>query len=433
MRTTLLILLSLYGCWLSASNDFDCHFLDKTLRIDYTFCGTTRQQQVYLSELMQSDGWYGRRHNLDRLLVEGNGQIVVTDTLHADTLYIHSFSTLFQEWLSTEEAVTTPRSFENTFLIPFPRHAVDVTIRLTDMHRQEQTRMTHRVHPDDILIRHIGQKNFTTPWRYLQHNGDSREKIDMAFVAEGYTRHQMKKFHRDCRKAMQAILSHEPFRSMQDRFNFIAIDCPSLSSGVSIPSKEDWKDTALGSHFSTFYSERYLTTLHIKRLHDILAGIPYEHILLLSNTDKYGGGGIYNSYLMSSVSNEKSLPVVVHELGHSFAGLGDEYFYEHEDLFQEYYPSDVEPWEPNITTLVDFASKWQDMLSPSTAIPTPVDKQEPYTKLGVYQGGGYQTKGVFRPVDECRMRNNEAPGFCPVCQRAIRRMIEFQTEKKKQQ
>lgn len=416
------ILLCLCGM-ASATVDFDKYFEDRTLRLDYTFCGDNRSQQIFVDELLVSEGWYGRRQNLDRLLLKGNGQVIVTDTLSHETLYVYSFSDLFQEWQCYEEASRVKRSFENTVLVPFPRQSVDVTVKIFDKHGKESATLTHRVDPKDILIRKIGKK--TQPWKYIRKNGNSKDKIDVAFVAEGYTESEMENFYKDCNIAINAIVSHEPFKSMQDRFNFIAVACPSEESGITSPHDGKWVNTALKSHYDTFYTERYLTTLKVKNLNNMLAGIPYEHIFILANTTTYGGGGIYNSYTISSVHNERSLPVIVHEFGHSFGGLADEYFYD--DMFEEWYPADTEPWEPNITTLFNFDLKWKDMLSEKVlkGIPNKADGKDIYTKLGVYEGAGYQSKGAYRPVQACRMRNNEAPGFCPVCQRAIKRMIEY--------
>ena len=236
---------------------------------------------------------------------------------------------------------------------------------------------------------------------------------------------EKKVFLQDCRDCIEALKAHEPFKSMADRFNFVAVMAPSEEQGVSIPHSNVWKKTLLSSNFDTFYSNRYLTTLRLKKLHDVLAGLPYEHIIILANTDNYGGGGIYNSYLMSAAHNKMNLPVVVHEFGHSFAGLADEYYYD--DQYEPMYPDDTEPWEPNITTLVNFKSKWADTLGGDVQIPTIPSGENVYTDVGVYEGGGYQSKGVYRPVQECRMKVNKAPVFCPVCERAIRRMIDYQT------
>lgn len=414
---------ALLWCVSAIAQGFSDIFEDKTLRLDYSFSGTNREQSVCLDEMMQSEGWYGRRTHLDSLLLLGNGQLTVTDTLGQRVLYRHSFSTLFQEWQSTEEATRVRKSFENVFLIPMPKEKVDVTLTLTDTHNRVTCRFTHRVDPEDILIRPVP---CMYDWKYLSQAGDSREKIDIAFVPEGYTEREMAIFEKDCRESMDALLSHEPFRSLRDKFNFVAVMTPSAESGVSIPHKGEWRNTVLRSNFDTFYSNRYLTTLHLKDLHNVLGGVPYEHIVILANTDNYGGGGIYNSYLMSAAHNAKNRPVVVHEFGHSFAGLADEYYYD--DQYETMYPADTEPWEPNITTLVDFGSKWQNMLPRGTKIPTKPSGKNLYTDVGVYEGAGYQSKGCYRPVQECRMKINEAPVFCPVCDRAIRRMVEYQCE-----
>ena len=179
----------------------------------------------------------------------------------------------------------------------------------------------------------------------------------------------------------------------------------------------------------TFYSPRYLTSNSLHLIHDTLAGIDYEHLIILANTDTYGGGGIYNFYTLTTAHNPFFKPVVVHEFGHSFGALADEYFYEHGDVIDSMYQSNIEPWEQNITALVDFGSKWQDMLPKGTKIPTEAtqEREESYT-VGVYEGAGYLTKGLYRPSVVCRMRDNTATQFCPVCQRAIERIIIYNTE-----
>ena len=207
----------------------------------------------------------------------------------------------------------------------------------------------------------------------------------------------------------------------REKFNIVAVKAPSEESGTSEPAEGIWKKTALNSNFDTFHSDRYLTTLNLFKLHDLLAGTPYEHIIILVNTDKYGGGGIFNSYVLSAAHHTMSKPVIVHEFGHSFGGLADEYAYDFEQL--PVYPHDIEPWEPNITTLTDFSGKWEEMINADTPVPTPANGN--IDTIGIYEGAGYSIKGVYRGAQDCRMRSNETGEFCPVCRMALEKLINF--------
>ena len=388
---------------------FEDYFEDRTLRLDYTFCGDASHQQIYVDELVSIPRWYGRRHRLAEVPLKGNGDITVRSKANGTVIYRHSFSSLFQEWLSTAESKHTQKSFENVFLVPYPRQPVEITVELRNYHDSVFASMTHAVDPTDILIRKAGER-LVTPYITLQQAADTSRCIHVAYVAEGYQQHEMGTFLEDCKIAMEALFSHEPFRQMQDRFNMIAVMSPSAESGVSEPGKGIWRNTALGAHFDTFYSARYLTTLHLKKMNDVLAGTPYEHIIVLVNGERYGGGGIYNSYTLTDAHGPSFRPVVVHEFGHSFGGLGDEYPYGDDDPM--YFP-DTEPWEPNLTTKCDFNGKWEDLVRDG--------------KAGLIEGGGYLTKGVWRGFENCRMRTNEEPEFCLVCQQALIRLINFYT------
>ena len=382
---------------------------ERTLRVDYVFSGTDRSCTIAVDKLSCFDGWAGRRVHLDEVLLRGNGQIRMHDAATGRLLYCQSFSTLFQEWQATEEATRVQKSFENVFLLPMPSVPVDVTVVLFDFHRNISARLTHRVDPSDIMIRHIGDT--PPPTRDLLRSGSSEACIDVVILPEGYAAEEMDTFYADAAVAVESFLNHQVFSELRDRFNFVAVELPSAQSGVSVPRRGEWKDTALGSHFDTFYSDRYLTTLELERMHDLLAGLPYEHIIILANTDTYGGGGIFNSYTLTTAHHAAFRPVVVHEFGHSFAGLADEYAYD-DQYVEQYYP-DVEPWEPNITTQADFGAKWQGMMG--------------FDGVGLIEGAGYQSKGVWRATEDCRMRTNAAGDFCPVCAEAVRAMIRFYT------
>lgn len=411
-------------CMSNHAQEFTAFFEEKSLRMDYLFTGDATTQEISLDKLSSWEGWAGRKHRLGELPLEGNGQVEVSDEATGQIIYRTSFSSLFSEWLSTDEAQTTRRSFEATFLVPYPKQPVKVKVSLLNARHEVMSAMTHRVDPKDILIHAMGQR--ITPHKYLLKSGNPDRCVDVAICAEGYTADEMELFYKDAQVACDALFDHEPFKSMKSRFNVVAVASPSLDSGVSVPRLGEWKQTAFGSHFSTFYSDRYLTTLQVKSIHDALAGIDYEHIIILANTDEYGGGGIYNSYTLTTAHHPMFRPVVVHEFGHSFGGLADEYFYDN-DVMTDTYPLDIEPWEQNITTQVNFDSKWKDMLPKGTPNPTPVNQKEKYP-VGVFEGGGYSAKGIYRPAYNCRMRTNENPEFCPVCQRALRRLIEFYTE-----
>ncbi len=408
------------------AQEFNQFFVNKTLRVDYVFSGDAAKQAVYVDELSQFPTWAGRRHHLAGLPQKGNGQIYVKDLTTGQVIYATSFSSLFQEWLSTDEAQTTAKGFENTFLLPYPKQPVEVEVTLTNLSQQVIATLKHVVRPDDILIRQRSMDH-VTPHKYVLKSGNEADCIDIAILAEGYTEGEMEQFYRDAEATCESIFSYEPFTSTKNRFNMVAVASPSTDSGVSIPHSHVWKQTAFQSNYDTFYSARYLTSSRVKAIHNALAGIPYEHIIIIVNTPEYGGGGIYNAYTLTSAHHPTFRPVVAHEFGHSFGGLGDEYFYDN-DVMTDSYPLDVEPWEPNITTRVDFASKWEDMIPAGTPIPTPPAKAKQYP-VGLYEGGGYSSKGIYRPVDNCRMRTNDHPEFCPVCQRALLRIIDFYTLK----
>jgi hypothetical protein len=251
-------------------------------------------------------------------------------------------------------------------------------------------------------------------------HGTTEEKVDILFLAEGYTAEEMDKFIEDAKRSAGYIFSEEPFLSNRQQFNVRAVLSASQDAGTDIPGEGIWKNTVVNSSFYTFGIERYMTTMDYKAVCDVAACAPYDQIYILVNTDKYGGGGIYNHYSISAADNLQSRAVVIHEFGHAFGGLADEYF-NSAVAYNDYFPLDVEPWNPNLTTLVDFDTKWKHMLSEETPVPTPAEEVN-VNVVGVYEGGGYVARGVFRPMIDCRMHTNDA-AFCPVCSAALEKMI----------
>lgn len=441
MKRLTLLLALFAGAVSLGARDFDTDFENATLRLDYVFCGDARHQAIYFQEACRTSEWAGRRHSLQEPLLEGNGQIRLLDPETGETLYANSFSTLFQEWQQNEEATHVQKAFENVFQVPFPKRPVDVEIYLADTHRKVTSRLRHRIDPGDILIRRVKDNGLSS--MVVWQGGPLAETIDILVLSEGYADSEKAKFFTDAQRVAQALFRHEPFSTLRDRFSVRAVFAPSRDSGVSVPRLGRWLDTPAGGHFDTFYSDRYLTTSSMQKVYDLCGTVPFEHLVVLVNTPIYGGGGIYNSVTIMGSDHPTFNAVMVHEFGHAFGGLADEYAYG--EQVETFYPADTEPWEPNVTTLHDFASKWQDLVAPGVAVPTepdeldkqdvrriwdtftPAQKAQLNLKVGVYEGAGYQLQGVYRPVQECRMRINECEEFCPVCSRAIVRMVDYYT------
>lgn len=440
MKQTTLVALSILSTIGASGAQYNENFCDSTLRIDYMFGGGPNGVSVMIDRQSKSAGWAGRRERLAERPYAGNGVISVVDPKTNEIIYTNPFSSLFLEWLHTPEANKVQKGFENSFIVPLPRKEAEIRLTLYDNRQEVLAETSHLYSPEDELVALRGSNPL--PHQYIHRGGDTEKAIDVAILAEGYKTEEMDSFINHAQTIANEILSYEPFASNKDRFNFVAVMSPSNESGVSVPLRNQWTDTAFGSHYSTFYSSRYLTTSSIKKVYDALDGIPFEHIIILVNTDEYGGGGIYNCYQIAAARNKLTMPVAVHEFGHSFGGLADEYFYTNEE--DETYPLDIEPWEPNITTLVDFESKWSDMVDPNISIPTPWEedngtreekmKRQSETNyddsslsIGAYEGGGYKAKGVYRPTITCRMRDNYYPSFCPVCEKALLHIINFYT------
>ncbi len=405
------------------SQQYSNYFTENSCRVDFHFCGNATQTAVYLDKIKQEPLWGGRRAHLSSDLNLGDFRFRVLDSISNQQIYIDGFSALFHEWQSTPEARITSKSFEQTILFPFPQKAVVLIIekRLDLDHWQELFR--YNLSPSDILIQKNAPK--PVPVKLISKTLSPEKAIDIAVVAEGYTEKEQKKFYADVRKLAENLLTHEPFTKYKDRINIYAIAAVSAESGISMEKDSAWKNTAVGSHFYTFYEPRYLTTKNSFQLRDFAALVPYDAIYVLANTSTYGGGGIYNFYALTAAHNKLATQVTVHEFGHSFAGLADEYFYD-KDVLDETYDLKKEPWEPNISSLVQFDRKWKAELPAGTLIPTPVNDSTK-TKMGVFEGAGYLTKGMYRPYYDCRMRTNKAPEFCPVCQKAVEKMILFLT------
>ncbi len=407
------------------------YFTDEQLRLDFIFGGDANSQNIYLSGLKGEPIWGGTRTNLVPDFSYGEYRLEVIDASGGNVIYAMGFNTLFQEWRTMEEAQHTPRAFKNSCRIPYPKNNVKVAISERLREDGSYRKLAEfNIDPQDKSINRDIENNF--PVTRIKENGHPQNKVDIVFVAEGYTAEQMEKFRSDVNRHIGYLFEMEPYKHRQNDFNIWAVESLSPESGTDIPHHDIWKQTAANSNFYTFKTDRYLTASDHTLLCQLTSNVPCDIIYVIVNTEKYGGGGIYNFYGLSMSDHSTTPQVFVHEFGHAFAGLADEYFYEMDESFIDMYNTAIEPWEPNITSLVEFEKKWKDMLDENTPIPTPVPAaanasgaKDQAQILGVYEGGGYMTKGIYRPVDNCRMRANNAIGFCPVCQRAIERMIDY--------
>jgi hypothetical protein len=246
------------------------------------------------------------------------------------------------------------------------------------------------------------------------------------FLPEGYTQSEMDSFKTDCKKFAEYFFNSSPFKENKNKFNFWGVEAASEESGTDFPAKGIWARTLFNTNFSTFGTQRYLMTTDNKTVRDAASNVPYDQIYILVNTKEYGGGAIYNYFSVCMNNNRFEEQVFVHEFGHGFASLADEYVTD-DVSYQNFYDLNVEPVDPNLTTLIDFESKWKNMVDDETPIPTPETK-DTKDKVGAFEGGGYVQKGIYRPMLNCTMRALNAEGFCSVCKKAIQDMIDFYSE-----
>lgn len=439
-----------------------------TLRLDYTHAGTAQEERVALDGLRREGPWPGNRVNLVDPLDLGPYRVEVRDRATNLVLYAQGFASIYGEWETTDEARSVRRSFHESVRFPFPRRPVQVCLlkRSPDNAFHELT--SFLVDPAAQDIRREAPGSRGNVWTIFE-NGPPESKIDLLILGDGYTAEQLPAFHDDAKRLVEVLFSTPPFRERRKDFNVRAIDTPAEDSGVSRPSDGVYRRGALGASYDIFGSERYILTCDNAALREVAALAPYEVVEILVNGEKYGGGGIYNLMATSSTKSGSTPYVFVHEFGHHFAALADEYYTS--DVAYGTTAPIVEPWEPNITALLDPAAlKWKDLVDAKTPVPTSWGKDEyekfsagiqarrralrashapevamdslfheelawgrPFLagqqhggKVGAFEGAGYRAKGLYRSSTDCIMFTRNPERFCPVCARAIERVIDWQ-------
>lgn len=453
----------------SQANFFNRFFFDKTLRVDYFHTGTKGTETISLDKIYEEGSWPGSRINLLDTLNLGEYLVRVYDEATTALLFSCGYSTMFNEWQTTDEALAgIYRTFHETVRFPYPKRKVQVTIS-----RRDKKMIFHEIFStviDPNSPTEINREKKISPNKVgqLLKNGPSTEKVDILILGDGYRKEDLGKFRKDAKHFNDALFSTTPFKERKKDFNVWTIEVVSQDSGIDKPDKNIWKASAFGTAYNTFGSARYILTEENRMLRDVAASAQYDFIDILVNDNRYGGGGIYNLYttcyaITDAPGKEWQMDYVyVHEFGHSFGGLGDEY-YSSQVAYTEFYQKGVEPWEPNITALVDRNNvKWENFVEAGTAIPTPWEKtqydslererakldrlapdyyqkREPLYqasrqilqnskyagKVGVFEGAGYAYEGLYRPAVDCRMFSLSLVDFDPVCRAAIERVIDF--------
>ena len=403
--------------------NYSDYFTDKTMRYDFHHAGNSVNEYYYFDKLIREGEWAGSRVSLINPFDYGEQHFRIIDAPSGNVIYKNNYCTLFNEWQTTPEAAVTARAFPESVIFPEPKN--DFIIEFYARNKQSKAwekKESHKISVNDYNI-YPRQSDYESIDIHI--GGDIAHSLDIVLLPDGFTATEREKFVAACKMWSDALFSYAPFTQNKHRINVRAVWAPSQESGISKPGTGEWKNTLLGSRFFTFNSERYQMTEEFQKVRDVAAAAPYESIFILTNTDKYGGGGIYNFYGLGSAGKTgRTGEVYVHEFGHSLMGLGDEYI-EIGNTVSALYPEGVEPWEANLTRFVDFNGKWEKMIAEDTPIPTPriEGSTEKEWKIGAYEGGGYLEKGVFRGWPECMMK--ALTDFCPVCQDAITRYLDY--------
>lgn len=409
----------------------DAFLPDATLRVDFVHTGSQGAEEVSLEALVREGPWPGSRTRLIDTTGFGKHRVEIFGLTAAGDqvkLYSRGFGSLFAEWQTTAEAKGGGRrAFFESVRIPFPKAPVQVVFESRDAQGTFQPLQRFVVDPADTHLVPMRYAAGQFPVVTLQEVGAPETTLDVLILGDGYTKEEMEKYHRDLERFARHFFETPPFRLRQDRINLRALDIVSADSGPDEPRKGLWRDTALSTSFDTFGSARYLTTLDDRAMRDIAATAPYDTILILVNTSRYGGAGVFGLFAVFPSDNEYDEYVMIHEFGHGFAGLGDEY-YASGVAYEDFYPKGVEPWEPNVTALLpEGEPKWKAMLSPDVPCPTPPEADKYAGKVGCFEGAGYQEKGLYRPSLDCMMFSKGDEAFCPVCGTAILQVIDLQT------
>ena len=428
MRAILaLVLFVIVPCAGADDVDFDTWFTGEAMRIDLVRSGNAESHSYNLDEIIIEGDWPGARIKLVDTTNRGHYLYSVIDKESGKLLYSRGFGSVFGEWLTTDEAKVRSRAIGESARVPRPRKEFDLTVSERDEFNNFVEIYRVGIDPNNHNVRnertYAGMKVID-----IHVPAEPHKVYDVIILPEGYTEEEAPKLRADAKRITEFILSIKPYDELKDHMAFRTIEAFSRESGIDQPRKGIWRDTLFDCGFNAFDSERYVLTIANKMIGDVAANAPYDAVLIMLNTERYGGGGILNTYATFAVDNEWGGYLVTHEGGHSFSGLGDEY-YTSDVAYTDFYKPGVEPWEPNITALLDPENiKWKEYVTPGTPIPTPDEEQYRDGVVGAFEGAGYCAKGLYRPSYDCKMLSRANIDYCPVCMAAVKEMILFYTE-----
>ncbi|MBN1162938.1 MAG: peptidase M64 [Candidatus Krumholzibacteriota bacterium] len=422
----LLVILVVFPSLSRAQVDFDRYFTKGSLRVDLFHTGVAGEEVYAIDEIIREPFWGGNPRALIDTLNLGGHLLRVYDLNTNRLIFSRGYCSLFGEWVTVDEALEgIARTFHESLIMPFPQAAVQIKIDHRDRENIFRTTFDFIVDPADFHI--------TTESRYsgfkirkLQDKGDPARKVDIVILGDGYQKSELHKLRDDVKRFLDIFFGVEPFKSRRDDFNVRLVESWSAESKVDNPRQGIYRNNLLGLSFNSLELDRYMLSPSNKVIRDVAAKVPYDQIILLANEEKYGGGGIFNLYSTCVSDNEFDGYIFVHEFGHAFAGLADEY-YSSNVSYNDMYPQGIEPWEPNITALLNPGKvKWGHLIKAGTPVPTPDDSTFAGV-TGCFEGAGYSAKGLYRSQRDCIMKSKILTGFCPACRAAIERMIDFQT------
>ena len=485
MRTLYLFILIPF-ILVSQNIKFDDYFENTTMRVDYYHTGDAEEDFIAIDQIYKQGIWAGTINNLIDPFDLGKYLLKIYDEDSNTLIYSRGFATYFGEYQTTTPAKEgTNKTYHETALFPCPKTKIRLCIDVRDRKNQLTQLYETEIDPSDYHI------NIETPARNdsiitVIDNGDPHHKVDLVILGDGYTLSEFDKFKADLKKYSDILFTIEPFKSNKSNFNITGVFSPSVESGTDEPTIGRYKNTILNTTFNSLDSPRYLLTEDNKTIRDMAAQVPYDLAYVMVNVERYGGGGIYNTLALFTASEVKwNEYVFVHEFGHFFAALGDEY-YNSSVAYDEFYPQGVEPVEANLTALLDPANvKWKDLLSPGIEVPTDwgkdkfdhmylqmdqlrnqqtalrdslknagISKDEIekntisyadsikslrkqiddfisnhplHGKIGVFEGGGYSSKGIYRPTVNSIMHKFDEKdwSYYKVSEVQLQKMIDY--------